>query len=498
MFFAVALVLLAPLALGVVDIYMSTSQRARLQDALDAAALYVARSGSVDADEIQAIGLRALNANLSDSDQARLVHTNFVLNDSTIVASAEISSDSIASELWNHGNMTVNTNAVRNSVNLEVAVVLDITGSMKNDMDDLKEAAEDLVDLVVQDVQTPYYSKLAIVPYSNSVNVGAYADAVRGPVNIPVVTGATNTKNVKVKITTSDAHGLSDGDKVKFSDVKGMTQLNGNTYTITNSTATTFDLSGTNGKDYSKYTSGGLAHCYIYGCEYYTFTNADWNSKTFAQSTCASERTGTHKYNDTAPSTAYVGRVYAGSSNSCPSAEIMPLSSDKDALKTLINSLDDGGSTAGHLGIAWGWYMVSPNFGYVWSDASSRPAAYGTDELLKVVILMTDGEFNTAYCNGVIAKNSGSGSGSDSDHINCNATNGTSGTQATALCDAMKQQDIVIYTVGFRISEGSTAAGILSGCATDAEHQYLPSSGTALQDAFRAIGQDINSLRLSH
>ncbi len=494
--FAVSIVLLAPLALGIVDVYMSISQRSRLQDALDAAALYTARSTATDPDEIAAIGLRALKANLSAADQARLVNSSFVLTDSTIQASAEISSDSIASELWNHGDMSVSTNVVRSSVNLEVSLVLDITGSMSGDMDSLKSAADDLIDLVVQDTQTPYYSKLAIVPYSNAVNVGSYVDAARGPLNIPTITGATRTKSsgtYYITFTTAAPHGLSSGDTVRLSDVGGYSSIN-TTWQVQSTTLDTFKIKYGSSNP-GNYTSGGLVHCYNYGCENYTFTNASWGTTTYPITSCVTERTGTYKYSDTAPSTAYVGLNY---SNSCPSATMMPLSTDKTALKAKVTTLSSGGSTAGHIGISWGWYTISPNFGYLWSDANSRPAAYGTDELLKVAILMTDGEFNTAYCDGVVAKDSGSGSGNSNTHINCNATNGSSITQAEAVCDAMKDEDIIIYTVGFRISSGSTAANLLAHCATDSDHQYLPASGVDLQDAFQAIGQDINSLRLSH
>src|SRR3546814_17201805 len=51
---------------------------------------------------------------------------------------------------------------------------------MQHDMDDLRAAANELVDIVVQDLQVPFYSKLALVPYSAAVNVGDYAEDVRG------------------------------------------------------------------------------------------------------------------------------------------------------------------------------------------------------------------------------------------------------------------------------------------------------------------------------
>jgi Flp pilus assembly protein TadG len=496
-FFAVSLVLLAPLAIGVVDIYMSSSQRARLQDALDAAALYTARSGATNPDEIAAIGLRALNANLSESDQARLVSTSFVLVDSTVEARAELRPETIASELWHHGNMTVTTNVVRASNNLEVALVLDITGSMAGSkIEDLKDAAKELIDLVVQDEQTPYYSKLAIVPYSNSVNAGELADELRGETPAPIaITGATKADPV---VVTAANHGFANGDYVRINGVSGMTQINDKTFRVANKTNNTFELRNIDGRNYGKYTGGGSIYCTTYGCEYYRFTNADGGTNLYQATSCISERTGTHKYNDTSPSTANLGLVYGPVNGGfCPSATIKPMSTDKTELKALIDTLPATGSTAGHIGIAWGWYMISPNFGSLWPNAISRPAAYGEDELLKVVVIMTDGDFNTAYCNGVVAANSGSGSGANSTHINCNATNGTAYTQAAALCTNMKAQGVVIYTVGFNVSKGSSAATIMSSCATDAEHTYMPSSGQDLQDAFRAIAQDINSLRLA-
>ena len=53
-----------------------------------------------------------------------------------------------------------------------------------------------------------------------------------------------------------------------------------------------------------------------------------------------------------------------------------------------------GGSTAGHLGTAWAWYLVSPKWATLW-PASSRPVEYGDERTIKAVVLMTDGVYNT-------------------------------------------------------------------------------------------------------
>jgi len=76
------------------------------------------------------------------------------------------------------------------------------------------------------------------------------------------ITNATQASPVVV--TTSTAHGLTDGQRVTITDVVGMTQLNGNTYYADVLTSNTFALytdtgisSAVNGTGFTAYTSGG-------------------------------------------------------------------------------------------------------------------------------------------------------------------------------------------------------------------------------------------------
>ena len=77
----------------------------------------------------------------------------------------------------------------------------------------------------------------------------------------------------------------------------------------------------------------------------------------------------------------------------------------------------------GEIGIAGGWYNLSPNWSSLFTG-NAAPAAYGAAHTIKALVLMTDGEYNSIYCNGVIAQNSTSGSGDTNYHINCNSQNG--------------------------------------------------------------------------
>lgn len=512
-FFAVGLLLLAPATLGLVDVYMITTQRGQLQEALDTATLYAARSNKMTTADIQVVGDNALKANLTLPEGQQLTSSTFTLDEEgKVTGHAAITPPNIGPRLWAQGDIEANSEVLRNSNNVEVALVLDTTGSMSSSMSDLRTAAKDLVDLVVKDEQKPYYTKVALVPYAAGVNLGDYAEAARGPVRTSTSISAVQNDNKKVVIT-STAHGLATGERVVFSNFGSNPQLNGKSlnreFTVTWISADKFSLDNANGDNLtgSYGGSGAKVQCLSEGCAVQRFTNASGDTRYFGVSKCASERVSSEIYTDAGPSAAFAGRLYdqavklgsidtSASGNKCASAEIVPLSTDRTMLKGKIDALKDGGSTAGQIGVGWGWYMVSPNWGHLWPEGSA-PADYSTRQLLKVVVLMTDGAFNSPYCKGVIAKDAGSGSGSDGDHINCNATNGNPFTQAESMCRAMKAKGITVYTVGFKIGSDTSVQNLMRNCATSPDYVYFPDGGGALKIAFRAIAQDINSLRIS-
>ncbi|MDQ8029482.1 MAG: ubiquitin-activating E1 FCCH domain-containing protein [Brevundimonas sp.] len=597
--FGLSLPVLILMTMGGVDIHRASTVRVNLQDALDAAALHAARSPYTTNTDIQRVGMIALKANLKAYPDIilREADTTFVLNsDDVVVADAKVDVKTLVANIFlppygkfmdDYIKVGAHSEVDRSSKNLEVALVLDITGSMSgNKITTLKQAASDLVDQVVQPVQTPYYSRMSIIPYSMGVNLGSYANNARGtPVGSTNISGAawttgssrsiSNITRASPGIFTSSNHGFSVGDYVWISGVNGMTQVNNRAYRVsaTNSNAYTlqyqsgsnwYDLNTTSGNGYSSYSSGGIARkclvsdcavvvtsnnhgigdgegiyitgvlgmtqinntpyiadvidnnrysigvnganwgvylsggaswCGRYGCSYRVFTSASNSLRALPNSTCVSERTGSAAYTDAAPnSSARVSFNYVADNNPCPNSQILPLSSNKTTLKTLINGMAIGGSTAGQIGAAWGWYTVSPNFGSLWGQT---PAEYNSARTLKAVILMTDGEFNTPYASGVIASNAGSGSGAASDHINQRATNGDPFDQTETLCRAMKAQGIIVYTVGFQVAEEGNAADLMRDCATGPDYAYLPSSSAELRDAFSAIGRNITQLRIS-
>jgi len=648
--------------------------RFELSSALDAAALAIGSTITEDADRLDALARRFVDINFSSAEPGA-VALNLEPSDEVLILKGEVEVDTFFMGIMGIPHVTVaaESEVRRGGTNVEVALVLDTTGSMEGQrMTDLKAAAANLVDIVVTDDQTPYFSRLALVSYGDNVHAGDYADAVRGAPRqgVPItaadwkvgyprtISGAAWKDGGTISISsvtrasqaqvTADRHGLSDGDAIYITSVRGMTQINNKGYRVADATTNsfrlrdistnlyvrssswsaytsrgtiqkclqpncevevtsaahgfstgdhvhisgvqgmtqinndddeswritqisgtryrldnswgpgmsnytrqgegvecitaacevqvtadrhglshndwvyitgargmsintsgsdawqisrisdgTFILNGSVGPSYGGYAGSGTAWCLEEGCQYYRFRSAANRITIREISKCASERIGAYAYTDDPPTTAAVGRAYAGGGyTGCRSyGAFEPLTDSRADLKARITGLATDDSTAGHIGLAWGWYMLSPDWGYLWPDDKNRPQAYTTENVAKVLVLMTDGDFNTAYCDGVVSKNYGVGSSSD--RIDCNATNGNPFDQADKLCAGIKGAGITIYTVGFGGDLSRGGGDFLADCASSPRHVYLAATGEELRTAFSAIARSISLLRLS-
>lgn len=522
--FAFTFSLLMLFAGGAVDFARYNTVRADLIESMDAAGLAIAQldamngpeirdlTGSARTDYLKQYGRDFFHQNFRHESEINGLSVDFKITNTKITPQAQGSMKTmllgtafqllnIQSGAFRDITMTTNTEITRAATgNTETALVLDITGSMNSEgrIDDLITAANEFVDVLVRKDQTQYYSKVAIVPYSMGVNVDTRAASARGGVaGATTITGITKAKPA---VVTAPNHGFQNGDYIYIKNVGGMYQLAEGLYRTANVSTNSFQLKtssngNTDTRSYSTYTGGGKAYCTNTGCQYKTFVNQNGSRKVFEASTCVSERTGANKYNDTYAGSDHVGYVYTGTSNVCPGSKIMPLTTDTNALKASINALVAEGSTAAQIGIAWGWYMVSPNFAPMFTG-DSAPALY-TDDVAKTVVIMTDGNFNTVYCDGVISQSSTSGSGSSSDKINCNTPNGDPFGQATSVCTAMKLAGVTVYTVGFKIGNDQNAKDVMQNCASGTSNAYLAEDGAALKRVFADIAQNIAQLHVS-
>jgi len=196
---------------------------------------------------------------------------------------------------------------------------------------------------------------------------------------------------------------------------------------------------------------------------------------------CVYEReTPTYQTTDSAPTALGALKIKADltpGAQDCPAASVLPLTDDKSALKAKAASLAATGSTAGHLGTAWAWYLLSPVWNIVW-NLPSPVAGYNDGKTMKFAILMTDGEYNTI-----------GGFQSGGNVVRSSDT-------AVDTCNAMKAQGIVVYTVGFKLTD-PRAISTLADCASGSSHAIRAEDGNELRAAFNHIATQIMSLRLS-
>ncbi len=151
----------------------------------------------------------------------------------------------------------------------------------------------------------------------------------------------------------------------------------------------------------------------------------------------------------------------------CPDAVIMPLTDNLAQIKAALDSYVAEGITAGHVGMQFAWYLVSEKWRNFW-PGSGRPSR--DSERQKVVVLMTDGEFNTYF----------------------DKSNGLPNDQGRQICARMKQEGYLIFAVSFDIQGDSEQ--MLKQCATQADYFFDTSNVDELKQAFLDIARALNTM----
>lgn len=212
--------------------------------------------------------------------------------------------------------------------------------------------------------------------------------------------------------------------------------------------------------------------------------------RTLAAGPCVSERTASEPFTDAAPDYAPVSPAYPLAARQCGgNGRVEPLTADPDGLRQSIANLAIRGSSAPHLGIAWAWYALSPEWTSLW-PAASRAAPYSDlaprtsgnrPKLRKIAILVQSARQIMQNCQGV-----------DDRVIACASPNGSATRQTQRLCDAMHRSGISIFVIGIDIEANRDLDAVLrNSCAGREDAFYAVGSGSELRQAFRDIALQI-------
>ncbi len=338
---------------GAVDYGRALTARDQIQNAVDASVLAAARVWQTENDlalaEARGMEFYEKNKPQNVTSSVSSFTPDIVRNAIVMEASADVPAPFLTAAIGTYmrqnvqfQNYTVYARSEallavggNSETNLEISMMLDVTGSMSGQkIEDLKDAAKDLIDIVVWSDQSEYTSKVALVPFANAVNLGSTAlvNSVRGAEK----SGSCLTNSSSVSCTHT-----------------------------TNASPTSTQWAWGTPARWNKFTdTGGTERRYR------------------ASGVCVTERTGSDRYTDAAPNAAarkvgprYFSNSLIGGNNNTPNEQnncnglyrtsdpeinaVLPLSSDKAELKQRIDKLTLAGATAGQLGTAWAWYMLS-------------------------------------------------------------------------------------------------------------------------------------------
>lgn len=429
---------------GAIDLGRAYSAKSKIQQALDSAALAAASSYASDPNHVVQsavdVGTRIFTATMADETGAT-ISSQLEPSTQTVTMQAEMTIQTPFLSMLRLDSIVVTASSQvttaemlgGSNTEVEMALMLDVTGSMGSDSGNgtskisaLRTAAKNFVDILIPETGTAK-AKIGLAPFSNYVTL---TDAQ--------ATFATGEPLIKTTTTTSEY------------------QCNPH-QSCAPATCNKYKKDGVTCRDWNDPV-----------CTTVYDTCTSTSSSTKYLSRCMIERTGTEKFKDTAPGTgAYFTATWKNSESSAkscvPTQTVEPMTTNKTTLKSKIDTFVANGSTAGHLGTAWAWYLLSPEWSGLFSGTAA-PKPYGTEKLKKIAVLMTDGEFNLDYT----------------------STQGDSVAQAKALCDGMKAKGIEVFTVGFKL-DNATAISTMNYCATDASHAFLAESASQLEAAFKEI-----------
>ncbi|MDH6229963.1 Flp pilus assembly protein TadG [Mesorhizobium soli] len=539
MMFAIALpAILAAVGLAL-DVTNLMTARSNLQNALDSAVLAASRLADASSSRTDAFDgfFRANIANRSD-----LVNATARLNVQEGVNSVKTAATAEADVALNFGflfgksaHLVVNASAYESTARLEVALVLDNTGSMgASNMQALRDSAKSLIDtLATVKAQRPErVIRAALVPFVTAVNIkaaGFYSDSwVDLRTSIPDTDKGLNGKNfdpdanknrtghIKLFNNLGVAwKGCVEARPIKFNADGSVDMANSPGLNDTPpdpqrpetlfvpyfapdepgdpATARNADDASKNYQFNNSYLADLVAGMPKTDQELASSktTDAAFQStqRNLAKYTAANAKTG--KINEVAPLTS--GPNYA-----C-ATPIMPLTDDLNKLKAEIDKMTywNGSGTNVAEGISWGYRVLSP------TEPFSQGDPFDSDGTTKVAVVFTDGENNVFGQGGTFNKSDYGAynylaDGRMGSNVRATALKNVN-TMTQTMCSALKAKGVRVFTVLLGASADTTAnRDLYSKCATTPSNYYLTKTQDQLKAAFKDIAFSISQLYVTN
>ena len=328
---------MAGLSIDVANAYLV---KQRLSHAVDAAALAAAASASNTAD-INARVQEFFLLNYPPDKIGAPYDVKVTIDGSDIKVSATANYQTYFARVVGVDTMDVGAGSTvtREIIGLEVAMVLDVTGSMStnNNIATLRTAATNFTNILFSNAAYSDSVKIGLVPFSASVNVGPY-----GLGYLPSSTDAGKASTTK---------------------------YDGGTAFVNNPSNLTFNQSSSTA---------------WWGCILERASPQDTQNQTSG----TAWKWDMFRYNTSGAKSSSVRGTSAAVNTTCNKNYILPLTNVKSTILNRISKFTADGNTLSNVGMAWGYRLLSP-------EAPFREgSAWNLPDVRKIAILMTDGDNN--------------------------------------------------------------------------------------------------------
>jgi hypothetical protein len=434
--------------------------------------------------------------------------------------------------------------AQRSGSGLEIALVLDQTGSMntlvggQTKLALAKAAIQTLLGILYggnKDTQPNLW--VSVVPFARTINIGT---ANSGFLD------TTNVQGWDVTKWTGCVEALRNG-----TDLSEAAPTGGGSKFRPYYWPSTYKLVGTTATSRCTSTNAYPA----IGTTVYCDGDNDWDAGNGNGAPAQSDLSGNYMYNYLHVTDSMSQSQSVGPSILCAITSIQPLTASRTTVQNAVNAIQapkTAGGTTTVVGLQGAWYTLSPNWQGIWQDPNAAipntpalPLPYNTPHMKKVVVMLTDGDDNwfpgvgsnwqqtsQSIC-GSTGSNRSVCSSLTGQELMYNAYgrvankyNTASSTynafaaaagvtqispidqthadlalsaRFTAVCNAMKQANgtadsIVVYIVGFEVASADKPR--LQACASSAADYIESPTATDLQSAFTQVANQLASLRL--
>ena len=482
--------LMAPILVGITGMSIDYSRayliKQRLLQAMDAAALAGAAASTDEAGIRQKV-IDFFNANYPPDELGAVVDPVVTVSGDQVYVSGTAQYDTLFLRVMGIDQIDISASTIvqREVQGLEVALVLDNTGSMawNDNITALKNGTKNFINIMFDATSNPDYVKIAMVPYSNSVRVGRYGLGQ----NPDGTTYGDGSQFVTVpnEVSYTTSHSSSSGwygcvtEHMENGYEPTATHVSGSSGQLW------MDGSNWDGHGWSPTTTANDPYDYDVLDNY----TGSWDIYMYGKVVSRGQYCNGGGYSSSRCSncTGYYGACnsdYCYCRNSrpntgCPYAYIMPLTSDRDALLANVDEMVPEGNTLGNIGMAWGARVLSPE----------APFQEGTDwdnqYWKKAIVMMTDGDntLNNTYSSYWFTNKNNMSVTKFNDRFE-------------EVCQALKDKGVTVYTVTFTSGINDSTKDYYRNCASSPDQYFDAPSQQELIDAFEQIARELSNLHI--